>query len=26
MTRIAERIKVPQDPHQFAWVTPNGKL
>lgn len=26
MTRIAERIKVPQDQHQFAWVAPNGTL
>lgn len=26
MTRIAERIKVPQDPHQFTWVAPNGTL
>ena len=26
MSRISERIKVPQDPHQFAWVAPNGTL
>ena len=26
MTRIAERISVPQDPHQFKWVQPNGTL
>jgi acyl-[acyl-carrier-protein] desaturase len=26
MTRISERIKVPQDPHQFAWVSANGTL
>lgn len=26
MTRIAERIAIPQDPHQFKWVTPNGTM
>jgi len=26
MTRIASRISVPQDQHQFKWVAPNGIL
>lgn len=26
MTRIAERISIPEDPHQFKWVTPNGTM
>ena len=26
MTRIVDRIKVPQDQHQFAWVGANGTL
>jgi acyl-[acyl-carrier-protein] desaturase len=26
MSRIAERVKVPQDIHQFKWVAPNGVL
>lgn len=26
MSRIAERISIPQDQHQFKWVEPNGKL
>lgn len=26
MSRIAERISIPQDPHQFKWVQPNGTL
>jgi acyl-[acyl-carrier-protein] desaturase len=26
MSRIAERVKIPQDIHQFKWVSPNGIL
>ena len=26
MTRIAERIAIPQDPHKFKWVEANGVL
>ncbi len=26
MTRIAQRISVPEDPHQFKWVEANGML
>lgn len=26
MTRIAERIAIPEDPHQFKWVEPNGTM
>ena len=26
MTRIASRIAIPQDQHQFKWVAPNGML
>ncbi|MGY5849266.1 acyl-ACP desaturase [Salegentibacter sp. F14] len=26
MTRIAERIAIPQDQHKFKWVEPNGTL
>lgn len=24
MSRIADRVKIPQDIHQFKWVSPNG--
>ncbi|HSM62548.1 MAG TPA: acyl-ACP desaturase, partial [Gillisia sp.] len=26
MTRIASRIAIPKDQHQFKWVAPNGLL
>lgn len=26
MSRIANRISIPQDQHQFKWVEPNGRL
>ena len=26
MTRIADRISIPQDPHQFKWVESNGLI
>ena len=26
MSRIADRVKIPQDIHQFKWVSPNGVM